>query len=252
MELDLKEYLQIIRKRIWLIATIVVLSCLVTGLISYFYIKPQYAASTKLIVNSSYQAEGISRIDYSEVSASIMLVNTYKEIIQTPAILDKVATQLPELQLTADEIISRVKVSAVNETQVLTITVTDYSHDTAVKLVNAISNVFKTDIPQIMKVDNVTLLNQAKQEEAPFPVKPNPKMNIVIAFILSALIGVGLAFLLEYLDDTLKSEKEIEQYLGLPTLAVISRIKASDVPSNVPSKPEQKVVGESVYASANQ
>ncbi|WP_068776163.1 YveK family protein [Paenibacillus sp. FJAT-26967] len=252
MELDLKEYFQILRKRIWLIATLVVLSCLVTGLVSYYFIKPQYSASTKLVVNSSYQAGGIARIDYGEVSASIMLVNTYKEIIRTPAIMDKVAAQLPELDLTAEQIISMVKVSTVNETQVLTITVTDYSHETAVKLVNAISNVFKTDIPEIMQVDNVTLLNQAKQEELPFPVSPNAKMNIILAFILSLIAGIGLAFLLEYLDDTIKSEKEIEQYLGLPTLSVITRIKPNDMKHYAPpSKPEQKVAGDSVYAGVN-
>ncbi|WP_405080397.1 YveK family protein [Paenibacillus chitinolyticus] len=252
MDLDLKGIFLILKKRLWLILTVILLTCIATGIASFYFIKPEYAANTKLVVNSSYQFEGSSRIDYGEVSASIMLVNTYKEIIKTPAIMDKVASKLPELKLTADEIIQKVKVSTINETQVLTITVTDENYEAAVKLVNTISGIFKTDIPTIMKVDNVTILNEAKLDGPAVPVKPSPKMNLVLAFVLSGIVAMGLAFLLEYLDDTIKTEKEIDKYLGLPTLASIGRIKSSDLKSKVPLNPSQKAVGENIYVSANQ
>lgn len=49
-------------------------------------------------------------------------------------------------------------------------------------------------------------------------------MNLAIALIVSLMIGLGIAFLLEYLDDTLKTEDDIKKYLGLPTIAMITRL----------------------------
>lgn len=53
------------------------------------------------------------------------------------------------------------------------------------------------------------------------PVGPQRSRNIMIAFIVSLLAGVGLAFLLDYLDDSVKTSDDITRHLGLPTLALI-------------------------------
>jgi hypothetical protein len=53
-------------------------------------------------------------------------------------------------------------------------------------------------------------------------------MNMAIAFIVSLMIGLGIAFLLEYMDDTLKTEADIERYLGLPTIAMITRLGSEE------------------------
>jgi len=53
------------------------------------------------------------------------------------------------------------------------------------------------------------------------PVGPQRTRNIVLAFLLSLAAGVGLAFLLDYLDDSVKSSDDIGRHLGLPTLALI-------------------------------
>ncbi|MNR38453.1 Capsular polysaccharide type 8 biosynthesis protein cap8A [compost metagenome] len=91
---------------------------------------------------------------------------------------------------------------------------------------NAISLVFKQEIPSLFNVQNVSILNEAKLNPtvAPGPVEPNVVMNLAIAFIVSLMIGLGIAFLLEYMDDTLKTEEDIEKYLGLPTIAMITRL----------------------------
>jgi capsular polysaccharide biosynthesis protein len=75
-------------------------------------------------------------------------------------------------------------------------------------------------------VENVSILNEAKVNPLiePGPVEPNVLMNMAIAFIVSLMIGLGIAFLLEYMDDTLKTEADIEKYLGLPTIAMITRL----------------------------
>jgi capsular exopolysaccharide synthesis family protein len=66
--------------------------------------------------------------------------------------------------------------------------------------------------------------NVSTVEEARVPVEPigPPRMrNIIIALLLSLAVGIGLAFLLDYLDDTLKSVEDVDRHLHLPTLALI-------------------------------
>src|SRR6266705_1490886 len=53
------------------------------------------------------------------------------------------------------------------------------------------------------------------------PVAPARVRNIVIAFLLSLVAGIGLAFLLDFLDDTVKSIDDVDRYLHLPALALI-------------------------------
>lgn len=53
------------------------------------------------------------------------------------------------------------------------------------------------------------------------PIGPNRNRNIFIAFLISLAAGIGLAFLLDYLDDSIKSSDDIGRHLGLPTLALI-------------------------------
>ena len=60
--------------------------------------------------------------------------------------------------------------------------------------------------------------------ETPVPVKPQPVLNIAIALVVGLMLGVGLAFLLEYLDNTIKSEQDIEKLLELPVLGVVTKM----------------------------
>src|SRR4030095_16351946 len=53
------------------------------------------------------------------------------------------------------------------------------------------------------------------------PIGPPRLRNIIIAFLLSLAAGVGLAFLLDFLDDTVKSLEDVDRYVQLPALALI-------------------------------
>jgi capsular polysaccharide biosynthesis protein len=73
-----------------------------------------------------------------------------------------------------------------------------------------------------MNVDNVSILSQAQVSDSPSPIKPNPTLNIAIAIVVGLMAAVGLAFLLEYLDTTMKTEEDIEAVLDIPILGVIA------------------------------
>lgn len=252
MELDLKDYLQVLRKRWMLITAIVVAASLAAGIVSYVFLTPIYQASTKIIVNKSNDQQGLSQINSDSINMNIRLIETYKEIIKTPAIMNLVAEQHPEFQLTTGELISKIHVSSVNNTQVMTLSVQDPDYKRAAEIVNAVSTVFKEQIPGIMKVDNVSILNQAEINKQPAPVKPNKNLNIAIAFVLSLMVAVGIVFLLEYLDDTVKSEEEAERLLGLPILASVTKLKDEDANPQSRKAEQQGKMGVSEHVSVNQ
>ncbi|CAN7711481.1 Wzz/FepE/Etk N-terminal domain-containing protein [Paenibacillus sp. LjRoot153] len=251
MEIELRQYLTVVQKKLGLIASIVLLASVVTGLVSYYLIDPLYEASSKIIVNKSTDIQGRDNLDYDSIRTNALLIKTYKEIILTPAILDSVVAKYPDLGLTSAELMDMILVSSTVDTQVMNISIRSFSAENAAKTVNAVSEVFKNTIPFIMKVDNVVILSEAKPEDNQGPVSPNIIMNVAIAFALSLMSAIGLVFLLDYLDDSIQSEVDIEQYLGLPTLAIISKVKPEDLQSKAPSKSHRKV-GDTVYANANQ
>ena len=75
-----------------------------------------------------------------------------------------------------------------------------------------------------MNVDNVSILAKAELKENPTPIKPDPLLNIAIAIVVGLMAGIGLAFLLEYLDNTLKNGYDVETYLEMPVLGSIQKI----------------------------
>ncbi|MEO6588395.1 MAG: polysaccharide biosynthesis tyrosine autokinase [Pyrinomonadaceae bacterium] len=67
--------------------------------------------------------------------------------------------------------------------------------------------------------DNIKISAEAQTPDA--PVGPNRERNILIAFLVSLAAGIGLAFLMDYLDDSIRTSDDIGRNVGLPTLALI-------------------------------
>lgn len=223
-ELDLKQYMMILRKRLVLILSFVIICSAAAAAYSVFLKDRMYEASTKIIVNQTSSQLTTAQLDLNQINTNIRMIDTYKEIIKTPAILDKVEEQYPELGFTAEQLSRKIKVNSVNNTQVMTLVVQDVSYRQAAETVNAVSAVFQEEIQHIFKVENVSILNNADIEAQPNPVSPNVPLNIAIAFVVSLMLAIGVVFLLEYLDDTIKTEADVQEYLGLPTLAMVTKI----------------------------
>jgi len=80
---------------------------------------------------------------------------------------------------------------------------------------------------EIKKVDSVSIVDRATAPQD--PIKPNKKMNVLIAFMVGLMISVGLAFVLEFLDNTIKTNKDVEKILGLPVLGMIPDYRIDDI-----------------------
>ncbi|MEH6908140.1 YveK family protein [Neobacillus drentensis] len=227
--ISLKELLQTLRKRLSLILSITFIAVLISGVVSYFFLTPIYQASTQLLVNKSKDDQ--STFQYNEVQTNLQLINTYNVIIKSPVILEKVIKDL-HLDMTVTELNEKITVQNEKDSQVVNLSVQDTSETAAVKIANKTAAVFQKEIGKIMNVDNVSILAKADVSEQPSPIKPQPLLNVAIALVVGLMAGVGLAFLIEYFDNTIKDEQEIEKLLGLPVLGIIatmddSKMKAS-------------------------
>lgn len=242
--ISLKELFQTIRKRLSLIILLAVIVVATVGVISFFFLTPVYSSTSQIIVNQSKSEQ--QTINSGEIQTNLQLINTYSVIIKTPAILDVVKEEL-KLDRSTGAINSQISVANEQNSQVVNITVQDTDPKMAADIANTVASVFQKEIVNIMNVDNVQILSPAVVSENQSPVKPQPVLNMAIGLVVGLMLGVGLAFLLEYLDNTIKNEQDIEKLLELPVLGAITTIDMEAETANIPSqKSFSRVRSESV------
>ena len=223
--ISLQDILKTLKKHIGLILGTTIGAGIIAVVISFFLLTPIYEANTQILVNQ--QADQTQSLTTTEIQSNLQLINTYNVIIKSPAILSLVIEEL-DLEMTPEQLTSKITVSNANDSQVVNINVQDEKHFMAVDIANTVATVFQQEIPELMKVNNVNILSSAVHLEEPSPVKPNKMLNVAIALVLGLMIGVGLSFLIEFLDTTIKSESEIEELINLPVIGLIGTITEAD------------------------
>ncbi|WP_416145283.1 YveK family protein [Planococcus koreensis] len=220
--ISLQDLFATLKKRLGLIALMAILAITIAGVISFLVLTPIYETSTQILVNQE-QSEASQMINQN-IQADLQLINTYSVIIKSPAILDQVSSELG-LNMTAEQLNSKITVATAENSQVVNVSVQDENPAQAVEIANTTAAVFEKEIKGLMNVDNVSVLSPAVLKSNPSPVAPTPILNMAIAAVVGLMLGVGIAFLLEYLDTTMKNDQDIEDILGIPLLGVISPIQ---------------------------
>lgn len=218
--ISIKDIFKTLKKRWKLIMLLTLIAALISGTISYFLLTPVYQSSTQILVN---QKQSENQLDSTQIRSNIDMINTYSVIIKSPAILEKVIDEL-ELDQSVEQLSQKITINSQENSQVFSLTVQDSNPTKAVEIANTVSATFQKEIKDIMNVDNVSVLAKAEIKDNPTPVKPDPLMNIAIAVAVGLMAGIGLAFLLEYMDNTIRDEKDIETLLDLPLLGSIQKI----------------------------
>lgn len=227
MEIDLREIFQIIKKNISILIAIPLIAILISGIVSFFVLTPIYEASTTLIVGREASQQNLeSEIEYTNLMAYQKLVKTYCEIAQSRTISQEVIRQL-NLDITPEQLQKSINVTTVKDTELMKISIQHSSPEMAKDIANTLANVFAQRIVEIKKIDSVSMIDPAITPEN--PIKPNKKLNIAIAGVLGMMVALGIIFLKEYLDNSIKSTADVEKYLQLPTLGAIPIMLEEDL-----------------------
>ncbi|SFM27558.1 Capsular polysaccharide biosynthesis protein [Psychrobacillus psychrodurans] len=224
--ISLQDIFKTIKKRFFLIVCTTIAAIVISGIISFIFLTPIYQSSTQILVNQ--EKVDITTLNAQDIQTNLQLINTYNVIIKSPAILSKVIDDLG-LDTTPTALNSKITVNNEQNSQVVNITVQDPDPKNAVDIANKTASVFQTEIKKLMKVDNVSILTPAFLPDNPTPVKPDPWLNMAIAAVVGLMIGIGLAFLIEYFDTTIKTEQDVEDFINLPILGLISPISDKDI-----------------------
>ncbi len=217
-EITLQELFFILRKRLGLIVLITVITVSCVAGVTFFLMEPEYESTTTLLLGKpqEYQA-GTQGIEYSDIQLNQKLISTYAEIAKSHKVMDQV-----KLNLNLDDsyglLSSYVNVSMLRDTEIIKVSVVHTNPVTASTLANETANVFMETVTELMKIDNVQVVDEAKTPAN--PIKPNVKMNLAISLVLGVMIGIFIAFVLEAFDNSLKTPADVEK-LGLKVIGMI-------------------------------
>ena len=214
--ISISEIIDAVKKRWKIIALTTVLATLVSGIFSFFVISPTYEASTKIFIGKEgAESEGYNS---SDVSMYQNLIKTYSELIKTKDLVNK-AIDNSQYDLSVNNVLNGITVNTLTGTQILQISYQSKSPSIAKNMLESITNEFITKAEELVPNGNVKILESVELPKN--PVAPNKKMNIAIAFTLGMMVGFGIVFLLEYLDNTYKNKEQLEKDLDIPVLGVI-------------------------------
>ena len=214
--ISISEIIDAVKKRWKIIALTTVLATVVSGIFSFFVISPTYEASTKIFIGKEgAESEGYNS---SDVSMYQNLIKTYSELIKTKDLVNK-AIDNSEYDLSVNSVLNGITVNTLTGTQILQISYQSKSPSIAKNMLESITNEFIIKAEELVPNGNVKILESVELPKN--PVAPNKAMNIAIAFILGMMVGFGIVFLLEYLDNTYKNKEQLEKDLDIPVLGVI-------------------------------
>lgn len=221
-ELDLKELFLIFWNKRFEIILITLIAMLIGVIYSYFYITPEYKASTTLVLAQSSQSTEMNSegaITQTDVTLNSKLVSTYSEIIKSKAVLREVVNSLNIEGLTENSIKSNISVQAVKDTEVIQITVKNLDPNLAAQIANKIGEVFSEKVVEIYNISNVYILDRAEPSNIPSNI--NHSKDIIIFAFIGIVISVGLVLVINMLDTTIKTEQDVENATGLLVLSSI-------------------------------
>lgn len=219
MTVDLGNLIDIVKKRIKLIALITFAATLTSGILSFFVIKPTYEAKSSIIIGKMSESRSQS-LEYNDVMMYKQLIKTYSEIAKSRTVAEKTINSL-NLDLKPDELSKMINVTPMLDTQIITIKVTNKNPGEASRIANAITKTFIDEAMLKLSSGSLSIMDNAVAPE--HPSKPNKKLNIVIAFVLGLIVSLGIVLVIEYMDNTIKTENDVGKYLDLPVLGVIPK-----------------------------
>lgn len=217
------DLFKMLKKRWWVIVLLSLIGIALTTALTNYVLTPRYTSTTQLLV--SRQNMNTQSIELGEIETNIQMINTYRDIIEDPVVIDKVINELGNT-MSEVELQQKVDVITQDDSQIFGIKVTDTNPNRAAEIANLMAATFQENIDGIVNVENVAILSKAKVNAV--PISPNLPLNQVVGLLVGFLLGMILSIILETMDKKVRDEKVITEKLGWIHLGNISEMSKSE------------------------
>lgn len=214
--IDLTEILSAVRQHLLELIFVTLVAALVGFTASKFLMNPKYDSSALMIVNTRQDVN--ANVTSDQINSATKLVSTYSIIIKSDTVLQQVIDNLG-LNLTYAKLNKRVTVAAVDDTQVMKITVQSDSPEWARQVCEQIITVAPDVIKEAVEAGSVKVISNASL--ATEPVSPNIMKNTMLAAAVGFVLVIGIIVLQVLLDNKINTEEDVTKYLDMTVLGVI-------------------------------
>lgn len=214
--IDLTEILSAVRQHLLKLIFVTLAAALVGFTASKFLMNPKYDSSALMIVNTRQDVN--ANVTSDQINSATKLVSTYSIIIKSDTVLQQVIDNLG-LNLTYAKLNKRVTVAAVDDTQVMKITVQSDSPEWARQVCEQIITVAPDVIKEAVEAGSVKVISNPSL--ATEPVSPNIMKNTMLAAAVGFVLVIGIIVLQVLLDNKINTEEDVTKYLDMTVLGVI-------------------------------
>ena len=245
-EINLQELFYAMINRIWLIVLSAVVLAVAVYIYSSNFITPRYQATVTLYVNNT--VADTSEISSSDLATAQRLVDTYVAILQQYSVMEKVADRVEEevgKRPNPESIMNVISASAINETEVFTITVNHTNAKMAMTIANAIADVAPGVIESIVVGSSAKIVDYARMPRGPYT--PNNVRNAIYGAIVGALLAMAYVIIWVLTDVRVNGEEDLALISNAPVLGLIPNFDADEKSSysyqrrEYTSKPKKEV-----------
>ncbi len=224
MDLTIKDIGAIIKKS-WVILLALTIIGTVAGYgVSTYVMHKKYVASAMMIVSTTlYNQENNaeSTMTLSDYNLNTKLVNSYSVLSKSDRVLSQVRDKLG-MDIELDTLSSMISVSSKNDTDIISLSVTSTDPQLAQTIANTLVDVFKSEVSEIMKMDNVQIIDYATLPDT--PVSPNVTTNMMIGGLVGLIAALIVSVLRYIMDDTIKDAGLIMELLDAPVIGNVPKL----------------------------
>lgn len=210
-EINIRDVYIVVKRRFWILILFIITFTILGSLYVSTPRTPLYESSTRIYLQAS-----------SDLS------NTVKVILREPIVLDGVINNL-NLNKSAEGLRGQISISSIEGSTVMRLTVVDTNPFLAADIANAIVDSYSKVARDTVFYTSIIVLTEAEVGNNPQPINPKSNRALYMSFIAGALLGIGVIFLLDSLDDRIRTERQIEELLDTAVLGHVSKIKKRDV-----------------------
>lgn len=215
--IEIKRVLDILVSKKVIILCILILFMVFGYIYTYHFVVPKYQSTSTLLLipNDTYESRELTNI---ELLINSELITTYSSIAQNSKILKQTIRNLG-LDMTEKQLLSQMKVSIVDESYIIEISISNTNPQKAMEITNELSNVFLKEIKEIYNLNNIGVVDEAQLPMQPYNIHHTKDMAIFL--IAGMVISFAYIMIIYVFDNTLKKEEDIENYIHVKSLGSI-------------------------------